>query len=146
MNDTELNEAKNIADTLIKRAEEGKNSSFEFIRTYGTWITAITLKKNTYKIYKIFLKESKNFYKQYLAALKNHIDYVQLLANHRQYKKWAEFYRKEALTYKNCLHEFYCFGLCRPIEWLLIMLFGYVRKDEDLIDYSGKGFKEDDRK
>lgn len=138
-----LEQAKALTDQLIKQAEKGIHTKFEFIKNFEMWWATKVVKKSVYKVAKIFKTEAITSYNKYIKQLENGIDNLQLLVNYRQSMNWADFYFEEVNIYDNMLYEFKAFTFCRPLTVLEMWLFGDQRREEDLVDYSGNNFKEE---
>jgi hypothetical protein len=126
-------EAAEFTQKIIDHALKGEHSAQEFIRSFGGFLVANTIRKSTNKVVHIFKKASKVAYKKYLEELEKGVDNFQLLLDHRTYNKVADFYKKEYKIALDCMDEYISYALFSG-RFTRHVLLGYERPDEDLID------------
>lgn len=132
MEDESRQEARELAQGLIERVEKGENIPFEYLSTFSAFLAARSLRTATEKIISGFEKEATRAYDKYLEGLKNKVDNLQLLVNHRFFKKCADFYKKDLSIIENCIEEYKYY----VFSWHVVdTLLGIPRREEDMWDH-----------
>jgi len=129
----DLSDPKKIFGELVKKALEGKQSDFEFIRTYEMSQAARLYRKGTKKVCKVFDDLRKSLLKAYANAIMADDQKLDMIMSIRQFEICRDYYKKEHAIAKDMLKEYKAYVLSGHI--LGQLLFCGVRPDEECVDY-----------
>ena len=134
----ELNDPKQFFEELVKKALEGKQSNFEFIRDLKMIQTARLYKRGIKKISGVFASLAKGLLKQYSEQVKLGRQDVEVLLAIKQFEICRDYYKKEFEIAKDMLSEYRTYMFSGHI---LDTIFGRYRPDEECVDYRKLPFK-----
>ena len=120
---------------LVERAIKGKQSNFEFIRSWQERSAVKTYQLGISAIIRIFKNLYKSTYKVYLEQVRAGTQDLQTLLALKQFKQCLVFYERERDVACDMLkeHEEYIWN------WhILDTIFGNYREEKDLWDHRGK--------
>lgn len=131
----ELNSAdpKKFFAELVKKALEGKQSDFEFIRSYEMLKVAKLYKKGTNKVRKVFNSLVKSILDAYAKSILTDEQKIEALLSVKQFEACAEYYKKEHAIAKDMLKEYRTYVFSGHIMDQL--LFNGYRPDNECVDY-----------
>lgn len=117
---------------LVLKALEGKQSNFEFIRSYGMLRIARMYKHGVSKVAKMFKNLEKELIKSYTSLIASGEDDLEIIMSIKQFNACAEYYKKERALVKDMISEFRTYVMSGHI---LQTLLGGVRPDHECVDY-----------
>ena len=124
---------KEIFGELVKKALGGKQSDFEFIRTYEACKTARLYKSSVKRVFKAFKTLYKKLMKTYAKDILTGEQKLEMLMSMKQFKICYDYYKKECDIAKDMLQEYRAYLTSGHIFDQLIM--NGVRSDDDCVDY-----------
>lgn len=124
---------KEIFSELVKKALKGKQSDFEFIRTYETCKVARYYKISVKRVSKVFKTLYKKLMKTYAKDIMTDEQKLEMLMSMKQFEICYRYYEKECEIAKDMLDEYYAYLTGGHIFDQLIM--NGVRSDDDCVDY-----------
>lgn len=124
---------KEIFSELVKKALKGKQSDFEFIRTYETCKVARYYKISVKRVSKVFKTLYKKLMKTYAKDIMTDEQKLEMLMSMKQFEICYRYYEKECEIAKDMLDEYYAYLTSGHIFDQLIM--NGVRSDDDCVDY-----------
>ena len=124
---------KEIFSELVKKALKGKQSDFEFIRTYETCKVARYYKISVKRVSKVFKTLYKKLMKTYAKDIMTDGQKLEMLMSMKQFEICYRYYEKECEIAKDMLDEYYVYLTSGHIFDQLIM--NGVRSDDDCVDY-----------
>ena len=120
---------------LVNRALNGKQSDFEFIRSWAERIAVKTYKYGVSAVIRIFRNLYDSTYKTYISQVESGTQDLQTILALKQFKQCLGFYTREEQVARDMLkeHSEYIWN------WHIIDTFiGNYRPEEDLWDHRGK--------
>lgn len=121
---------------LVERALTGKQSNFEFIRSWQERNAVKTYQFGIDAIIKIFTNLYKSTYKIYISQIDAGTQDLQTILALKQFTQCLHFYRREYEIASDMLDEYWEYIW----SWHIIdTLVGNYRKEEDLWDHRGRG-------
>ena len=124
---------KEIFSELVKKALKGKQSDFEFIRTYETCKVARYYKISVKRVSKVFKTLYKKLMKTYAKDIMTDEQKLEMLMSMKQFEICYRYYEKECEIAKDMLDEYYAYLTNGHMFDQLIM--NGVRSDDDCVDY-----------
>ena len=124
---------KEIFSELVKKALKGKQSDFEFIRTYETCKVARYYKISVKKVSKVFKTLYKKLMKTYAKDIMTDEQKLEMLMSMKQFKICHDYFEKEREIAKDMLSEYRAYLTSGHIFDQLVM--NGVRSDDDCVDY-----------
>ena len=124
---------KEIFSELVKKALKGKQSDFEFIRTYETCKVARYYKISVKRVSKVFKTLYKKLMKTYAKDILTDEQKLEMLMSMKQFEICYRYYEKECEIAKDMLDEYYAYLTSGHIFDQLIM--NGIRSDDDCVDY-----------
>ena len=124
---------KKVFGELVKKALGGKQSDFEFIRTYEMCKVARYYKISTKRVSKAFKALYKKLMKTYAKDILTGEQKLEMLMSMKQFEICYNYYRKECEIAKDMLQEYRSYLFSGHIFDQLV--FNSVRSDDDCIDY-----------
>ena len=124
---------KKVFGELVKKALKGKQSDFEFIRTYEMCKVARYYKISVKRVYKTFKTLYKKLMKTYAKDILAGEQKLEMLMSMKQFEICYNYYKKEYEIAKDMLHEYRSYLFSGHIFDQLV--FNSVRSDDDCIDY-----------
>ena len=124
---------KKVFEELVKKALKGKQSDFEFIRTYEMCKVARYYKISVKKVSKVFKTLYKKLMKTYVKDILTDEQKLEMLMSMKQFKICYDYYKKEYELAKDMLSEYYIYLTNGHIFDQLVM--NGVRSDNDCVDY-----------
>ena len=124
---------KEIFSELVKKALKGKQSDFEFIRTYETCKVARYYKISVKRVSKVFKTLYKKLMKTYAKDILTDEQKLEMLMSMKQFEICYRYYEKECEIAKDMLDEYYAYLTSGHIFDQLVM--NGVRSDDDCVDY-----------
>ena len=124
---------KKVFEELVKKALKGKQSDFEFIRTYETCKTARYYKISVKKVSKVFKTLYKKLMKTYAKDILTDGQKLEMLMSIKQFEICYRYYEKECEIAKDMLDEYYVYLTNGHMFDQLVM--NGVRSDDDCVDY-----------
>ena len=124
---------KEIFSELVKKALKGKQSDFEFIRTYETCKVARYYKISVKRVSKVFKTLYKKLMKTYAKDIMTGEQKLEMLMSMKQFEICHDYYKKEYELAKDMLDEYYAYLTSGHIFDQLVM--NGVRSDDDCVDY-----------
>ena len=124
---------KKVFEELVKKALKGKQSDFEFIRTYEMCKVARYYKISVKRVYKTFKTLYKKLMKTYAKDILTGEQKLEMLMSMKQFEICYNYYRKECEIAKDMLQEYRSYLFSGHIFDQLV--FNSVRSDDDCIDY-----------
>ena len=124
---------KKVFEELVKKALKGKQSDFEFIKTYEMCKVARYYKISVKRVSKTFKTLYKKLMKTYAKDILADEQKLEMLMSMMQFKICHDYYRKEYEIAKDMLHEYrsYLFGG----HLFKQLVLNDVRSDDDCVDY-----------
>ena len=130
---TELSEDEKFFEAVMKKALSGKQSDFEFIRTYETCKAARYYKIGVKRVYKTFKTLYKKLMKTYAKDIMADEQKLEMLMSMKQFEICYRYYEKECEIAKDMLDEYYAYLTSGHMFDQLIM--NGIRSDDDCVDY-----------
>ena len=124
---------KKVFEELVKKALKGKQSDFEFIRTYETCKVARYYKISVKKVSKVFKTLYKKLMKTYAKDIMTDEQKLEMLMSMKQFEICYRYYEKECEIAKDMLDEYYAYLTSGHMFDQLVM--NGVRSDYDCVDY-----------
>ena len=124
---------KKIFGELVKKALKGKQSDFEFIRTYEMCKTARLYKSSVKRVYKAFKTLYKKLMKNYAKDIMVDEQKLEMLMSMKQFEICYDYYKKECEIAKDMLSEYRAY----LFRWHIFdqLVLNSVRPDDDCVDY-----------
>ena len=124
---------KEIFGELVKKALGGKQSDFEFIRTYEMCKTARLYKSSVKRVYKAFKTLYKKLMKTYAKDIMTDEQKLEMLMSMKQFKVCYNYFKKECEIAKDMLSEYRAYLFSWHIFDQLVL--NSVRPDDECVDY-----------
>ena len=124
---------KKVFEELVKKALEGKQSDFEFIRTYETCKVARYYKIGVKRVYKTFKTLYKKLMNNYAKDIMADEQKLEMLMSMKQFEICHDYFEKECEIAKDMLSEYHAYLTSGHIFDQLVM--NGVRSDDDCVDY-----------
>ena len=124
---------KEIFSELVKKALKGKQSDFEFIRTYETCKVARYYKISVKRVSKVFKTLYKKLMKTYAKDIMTDEQKLEMLMSMKQFEICYRYYEKEREIAKDMLDEYHAYLTSGHIFDQLVM--NGVRSEDDCVDY-----------
>ena len=124
---------KEIFGELVKKALKGKQSDFEFIRTYEMCKTARLYKSSVKRVFKAFKTLYKKLMKTYAKDIMADEQKLEMLMSMKQFKICYNYYKKEYELAKDMLSEYRAYLSSGHIFDQLVL--NGVRPDDECVDY-----------
>ena len=124
---------KKVFEELVKKALKGKQSDFEFIRTYETCKVARYYKISVKRASKVFKTLYKKLMKTYAKDIMADEQKLEMLMSMKQFEICYDYYKKEYELAKDMLSEYHAYLTSGHIFDQLIM--NGVRPDDECVDY-----------
>ena len=124
---------KKVFEELVKKALKGKQSDFEFIRTYETCKVARLYKISVKKVSKVFKTLYKKLMKTYAKDIMTDEQKLEMLMSMKQFEICYRYYEKECEIAKDMLDEYYAYLTSGHMFDQLVM--NGARTDDDCVDY-----------
>lgn len=131
--DLNLTEPQKFFAELVKKALEGKQSDFEFIRSYEMLKVARLYKKGTKKVHKLFNSLVKSILDAYAKSILTDEQKIEALLSVKQFEACAKYYENECAIAKDMLSEYRTYVLSGHI--MEQFFFCGVRPDNECVDY-----------
>ena len=124
---------KKVFEELVKKALKGKQSDFEFIRTYKMCKVARYYKISVKRVYKTFKTLYKKLMKTYAKDILTGEQKLEMLMSMKQFEICYDYYKKEYELAKDMLSEYRAYLSSGHIFDQLVL--NSVRSDDDCVDY-----------
>ena len=124
---------KEIFNELVKKALKGKQSDFEFIRTYEMCKVARYYKISVKRVSKTFKTLYKKLMKTYAKDILTGEQKLEMLMSMKQFKVCYDYYKKEYELAKDMLSEYRAYLTSGHIFDQLVL--NGVRPDDECVDY-----------
>ena len=124
---------KEIFGELVKKALKGKQSDFEFIRTYEMCKVARYYKISVKKVSKVFKTLYKKLMKTYAKDIMADEQKLEMLMSMKQFKICYNYYKKEYELAKDMLSEYRAYLTSGHIFDQLVC--NAIRSEDDCVDY-----------
>ena len=124
---------KEFFDELVKKALKGKQSDFEFIRTYEMYKVARYYKISTKKVSKAFKTLYKKLMKTYAKDILTGEQQLEMLMSMKQFEICYNYYKKECEIAKDMLSEYRAYLSSGHIFDQLVL--NDIRSDDDCVDH-----------
>ena len=124
---------KEFFGELVKKALGGKQSDFEFIRTYEMCKVARYYKISVKRVYKTFKTLYKKLMKTYVKDILTGEQKLEMLMSMKQFEICYEYYKKEYELAKDMLSEYRAYLSSGHIFDQLVL--NDIRSDDDCVDY-----------
>ena len=124
---------KEFFDELVKKALKGKQSDFEFIRTYEMSKVARYYKISVKRVSKTFKTLYKKLMKTYTKDILAGEQKLEMLMSMKQFEICYRYYEKECEIAKDMLSEYRAYVSSGHIFDQLVM--NSVRPDDECVDY-----------
>ena len=124
---------KKVFEELVKKALKGKQSDFEFIKTYEMCKVARYYKISVKRVSKTFKTLYKKLMKTYAKDILADEQKLETLMSMKQFKICHDYYKKEYEIAKDMLHEYRSYLFGGHIFAQLVL--NDVRSDDDCVDY-----------
>ena len=124
---------KEFFNELVKKALKGKQSDFEFIRTYEMCKTARYYKISVKKVSKVFKTIYKKLMKTYAKDILTGEQKLEMLMSMKQFEICYNYYKKEYELTKDMLSEYRAYLSSGHIFDQLVL--NDIRSDDDCVDY-----------
>ena len=131
-NQFDLSNPKKFFEELVKKALEGKQSDFEFIRSYDMLKVARLYKSGTKKVIKLFKGLIKDLINQYNNQVLDGKQLIETIMAIKQFEKCRDYYKQETAIAKDMISEFKTYVFSGHI---LQTILGGVRPDFECVDY-----------
>ena len=124
---------KKVFEELVKKALKGKQSDFEFIRTYEMCKVARYYKISVKRVSKTFKTLYKKLMKTYAKDILTGEQKLEMLMSMKQFEICYDYYKKEYELAKDMLSEYRAYLSSGHIFDQLVL--NNVRSDDDCVDY-----------
>ena len=124
---------KKIFGELVKKALKGKQSDFEFIRTYEMCKVARYYKISVKRVYKTFKTLYKKLMKTYAKDILTGEQKLEMLMSMKQFEICCDYYKKEYELAKDMLSEYRAYLTSGHIFDQLVL--NGIRPDDECVDY-----------
>ena len=124
---------KEIFSELVKKALSGKQSDFEFIRTYEAYKVARLYKISVNRVSKTFKTLYKKPMKIYAKDIMTDEQKLEMLMSMKQFEICYDYYKKECEIAKDMLQEYRTYVSSGHIFDQLVL--NCVRPDGECVDY-----------
>ena len=124
---------KKVFEELVKKALKGKQSDFEFIRTYEMCKVARYYKISVKRVYKTFKTLYKKLMKTYAKDILTGEQKLEMLMSMKQFEICYDYYKKEYELAKDMLSEYRAYLSSGHIFDQLVL--NSVRSDDECVDY-----------
>ena len=128
-----LEDPKKVFEELVKKALEGKQSDFEFIRTYEMCKVARYYKISVKRVSKTFKTLYKKLMKTYAKDILTGEQKLEMLMSMKQFEICYDYYKKEYELAKDMLSEYRAYLSSGHIFDQLVL--NDVRSDDECVDY-----------
>ncbi len=123
---------KEFFNELVRKALEGKQSNFEFIRSYSMLQAARAYRSGTRKVAKIFNSLRKGLLKEYAGMIMNNEQKLDVVMTIIQFEKCRDYYLAERDVAKDMISEYKTYVMSGHI---LDTILGGIRPEEDCVDF-----------
>ena len=120
-------------EAVVKKALGGKQSDFEFIRTYEACKTARLYKASVKRLSKVFKNLYKKLMKTYAKDIMTDEQKLEMLMSMKQFKVCYNYFKKECEIAKDMLSEYRAYLSSGHIFDQLVL--NSVRPDDECVDY-----------
>ena len=124
---------KKVFEELVKKALKGKQSDFEFIKTYEMCKVARYYKISVKKVSKVFKTLYKKLMKTYAKDIMADEQKLEMLMSMKQFKICYDYYKKEYELAKDMLSEYRAYLTSGHIFDQLVC--NAIRSEDDCVDY-----------
>ena len=124
---------KEFFGELVKKALGGKQSDFEFIRTYEMCKVARYYKISTKRVSKAFKALYKKLMKTYAKDIMTDEQKLEMLMSMKQFEICYNYFKKECEIAKDMLSEYRAYLFSGHIFDQLVL--NNVRPDDECVDY-----------
>ena len=124
---------KEFFGELVKKALSGKQSDFEFIRTYEMCKVARYYKISTKRVSKAFKTLYKKLMKTYAKDILTGEQQLEMLISMKHFEICYNYYKKEYKLAKDMLSEYHAYLSSGHI--LDQLVFNNVRPDDECVDH-----------
>ena len=124
---------KKVFEELVKKALKGKQSNFEFIRTYEMCKVARYYKISVKRVSKTFKTLYKKLMKTYAKDILTGEQKLEMLMSMKQFEICYDYYKKEYELAKDMLSEYRAYLSSGHIFDQLVL--NSVRSDDECVDY-----------
>ena len=124
---------KEIFGELVKKALGGKQSDFEFIRTYEACKTVRLYKVSVKRLSKVFKNLYKKLLKTYAKDIMTDEQKLEMLMSMKQFEICYNYFKKECAIAKDMLSEYRAYLSSGHIFDQLVL--NNVRPDDECVDY-----------
>ena len=124
---------KKVFEELVKKALKGKQSDFEFIKTYEMCKVARYYKISVKKVYKTFKTLYKKLMKTYAKDILTGEQKLEMLMSMKQFEICYNYYKKEYELAKDMLSEYRAYLSSGHIFDQLVL--NDIRSDDECVDY-----------
>ena len=124
---------KEFFNELVKKALKGKQSDFEFIRTYEMCKVARYYKISVKRVYKTFKTLYKKLMKTYAKDILTGEQKLEMLMSMKQFEICYNYYKKEYELAKDMLSEYRAYLSSGHIFDQLVL--NDIRSEDDCVDY-----------
>ena len=124
---------KKVFEELVKKALKGKQSDFEFIRTYEMSKVARYYKISVKRVSKVFKTLYKKLMKTYAKDIMTDEQKLEMLMSMKQFEICYDYYKKEYELAKDMLSEYHAYLTSGHIFDQLVL--NNIRSDDDCVDY-----------
>ena len=124
---------KKVFEELVKKALKGKQSDFEFIRTYEMCKVARYYKISVKRVSKTFKTLYKKLMKTYAKDIMTDEQKLEMLMSMKQFEICYDYYKKEYELAKDMLSEYRAYLTSGHIFDQLVL--NSVRPDDECVDY-----------
>ena len=130
---------KEFFGELVKKALAGKQSDFEFIRTYEMCKVARYYKISTKRVSKAFKILYKKLMKTYAKDILTGEQKLEVLMSMKHFEICYNYYKKEYKLAKDMLSEYHAYLSSGHILDQLVL--NSIRPDDECVDYRGLHWK-----
>lgn len=124
---------KKVFEELVKKALKGKQSDFEFIKTYEMCKVARYYKISVKRVSKTFKTLYKKLMKAYAKDIRTDEQKLEMLMSMKQFEICYRYYEKECEIAKDMLDEYRAYLTSGHIFDQLVL--NGVRPDDECVDY-----------
>ena len=124
---------KKVFEELVKKALKGKQSDFEFIRTYEMCKVARYYKISVKRVSKTFKTLYKKLMKTYAKDIMADEQKLEMLMSMKQFEICYDYYKKEYELAKDMLSEYRAYLSSGHIFDQLVL--NNIRSEDDCVDY-----------
>ena len=124
---------KKVFEELVKKALKGKQSDFEFIRTYEACKVARYYKISVNRVSKTFKTLYKKLMKTYAKDIMTDEQKLEMLMSMKQFEICYNYFKKECEIAKDMLSEYRAYLFSGHIFDQLVL--NNVRPDDECVDY-----------